>query len=149
MGHLHQGEQVSTLRRVVQTALVMALAGIITVLIACSSPGEPEPTATESGRALLRGSVSIGPLCPVEPCTSTINPYEGLELVVRAEPDRVARRIALEDDGSFEGVVSPGRYSVNIEPCEFLGCDFELPIDIELKSGDQKVLDINIDTGIR
>ncbi len=120
------------------------------LLIAATACGSSEPTPTPIIEGTLSGTVTIGPLCPVEPCNSTTNPFEGLEMVL-ADPNdlRVLATAQLREDGTFVGTVPVGEYLLNIEPCEFLGCASEVPLRIRVLPGSPTVILIDIDTGIR
>ena len=114
----------------------------------------PTPTVTDTPDAsklkgVLSGSVKIGPLCPVEPCSQGIgDTYESRRLELQPEAaDGIS--ISLRRDGTFDAIVPVGKYVVTVSDCEFLGCTFSLPVTVEIKGGETFHLDIDIDTGIR
>lgn len=115
--------------------------------IACSSGDES--TASPVATGTLTGTVIIGPLCPVEPCNAPTNPYPGHEVLVTDSSESVVSRIAVNIDGSFVGTVPVGDYSLSLEPCEYLGCNFGAPIQVEITEGTTTNVEIDIDTGIR
>ncbi len=111
-----------------------------------STPGPPLPDKSEG---ILMGSVTIGPLCPVEPCPGPIGDlYASRELLVRKQ-DRPPIRVPLEPDGSFAALLPAGLYEVDVTDCDFLGCSFALPLTITIEDGQTITLEIEIDTGIR
>ena len=101
----------------------------------------------------LAGSVNIGPLCPVEPCSSQIDDtYSSRDLRLRDERADVGADdilVHLNQDGSFRTDIPIGQYEVNLSNCEFLGCSSSLPVNIEIVKGETFDLTIDIDTGIR
>ena len=95
------------------------------------------------------GSVTIGPLCPVEPCVGEVgDAYTGRELTLQ-QPGGMHFDIPLRPDGSFEDTLPVGTYSAHMGLCDYLGCDRAFPIDVEIKDGETTTLNIDIDTGIR
>ncbi len=99
---------------------------------------------------ILEGKVSIGPLCPVEPCSGTIpNPYISRMIVIKQLTGELLFNIPLAEDGSFEMEIAAGTYALDLSDCTFLGCRYSLPKTIKI--GDNKTTEINIDidTGIR
>ena len=114
--------------------------------VACG--GEASTPAPVGGEGLFVGSVSIGPLCPVEPCTDPPYVYTSRALTLSREGDEPIR-VPLEPDGSFEAVVPTGSYTVEVTDCDFLGCSFALPLSTETRNGETTSLNVDIDTGIR
>lgn len=128
--------------------IYMAVFALVAVVAVACSSGD-SATATPATEGTLAGRVTIGPLCPVEPCNSTTNPYPGHEIVVRDADGVFVAAIPLNDDGTFLGTVPVGEFEVELEPCEFLGCQFGSPTSVSVKDGERTVLDLDIDTGIR
>jgi hypothetical protein len=97
----------------------------------------------------IAGRVSIGPLCPVEPCPGTPeNPYVSRVLILKpafGEPIK----LPLDSEGNFSGLLNQGSYSANLSDCQFLGCQYSLPKKVTIKKGETAELNIDIDTGIR
>lgn len=101
------------------------------------SPATPTPTPPLSNKSegILTGSVTIGPICPVEPCDQPIGDlYSSRELLVQRE-GKEPIRVLLEADGVFSAVLPSGEYTVDLTDCEFLGCSFELPVTIIIEDG--------------
>lgn len=115
-------------------------------LAACSSGADP--TSTPPAEGAISGTLSVGPLCPVEPCSNPINPYPGLQVAI-VRNDEVVALLDVNEDGAFSGPVPAGEYQLNVQPCEFLGCRFSLPVPITVIEGQTATVDIDIDTGIR
>ena len=125
--------------------LVALLVLTILVFADCSSE---EVTPTPVGEGTVAGTVSIGPLCPVEPCTNPVNPYTELQVVV-LDGDDEAAVIDVNEDGSFSGSSPAGAYEVTLRPCEWLGCQSALPVAVIVRNGEVETLTLTIDTGIR
>ena len=127
------------------TLAVVACAGLLGV--ACGPDATPTPAAIPEG--VLAGSVTIGPLCPVEPCGDGVpNPYASRTLLLYGDAPEPTR-IGLREDGSFEVFTYSGTYRVELSDCEFLRCASALPVGVTVTPGGWTTLDIDIDTGIR
>jgi hypothetical protein len=128
--------------------ITVALAALLANGPAVCGSGRP-PTATTAPQGTLSGQISVGPLCPVEPCdTPVVSPYDGLEVVLSRDGAEAAR-IAVGADGSFSGEAPAGEYELDVQPCQFLGCNAALPLDVSVGSGQTETVTIDIDTGIR
>lgn len=127
--------------------LLIALAMVAIAAVACGSSEKATPTPVVE--STLSGTFSIGPLCPVEPCNSTANPYTGHDVVLSEFKGPGTLRVPLGDDGSFSVVGPVGEYSLDLDPCEFLGCSRTLPLRVLITEGAPVTLTIDIDTGIR
>ncbi len=101
-------------------------------------------------KGVLKGKVTIGPLCPVEPCPATVlNPYTSRTIILQKSADNPLPPIALQKDGSFETEVIVGTYLFNLSDCDFLGCRYSLPRTVNVKENETTEFNVNIDTGIR
>ncbi len=115
---------------------------------ACGSGGS---AAAETGT--LEGRVTIGPISPVqrEGVEEEIPPevYAARKVVVYDRGGRkLVEEVDLEDDGHYRVDLKPGIYVVDINR---IGVDYseQVPREIEIRSGETVVFDIDIDTGIR
>ena len=96
----------------------------------------------------LKGKLTIAPLCPVEPCPSSIkSPYADLQLTLKGEGITQYPRMNVE--GEFELEVPAGRYILTLEPCNYFGCKSEFPKEVTVEGNKTTSVEINIDTGIR
>lgn len=119
-------------------------------ITACSSDSGPEITPTPEGTGNLSGTISIGPLCPVEPCTNEPNPYTDLKVIMTRTDESQSGEIPVSETGDFRATDVPiGEYFVDVEPCEWLGCSNELPWQVRILDGIETTIPITIDTGIR
>ena len=98
----------------------------------------------------LKGTVSIGSLCPVEPCPITVsNPYTSRTIILQKQTGEFFPPIILQEDGSFETEIGVGTYTLSLSDCSFLGCSRSLPKTITIEENKTTEINIDIDTGIR
>ena len=137
--------------------LFLFFAGLFLVAAAaCTSGGSATvvtgQTATpdlDQPTGVFAGSVTIGPLCPVGPCTNPVgDTYSSRQLQLQSEAGEDVV-VGLRRDGTFLTLVPVGEYSVNLSDCDYLGCSGALPVMVVIKEGEATDLDIDIDTGIR
>jgi len=103
----------------------------------------------ESSIGTISGQVSIGPLCPVEPCPGTPpNPYTSRQIILKPKFSS-AIYVNLESNGSFRADIPIGTYTVSLSDCDFLGCQYNPPQTVSIRSGEISEINIDIDTGIR
>jgi hypothetical protein len=97
----------------------------------------------------ISGTISIGPLCPVEPCPDPQpDIYSSREVILQPEVGN-AIHVKLSSDGSFQAKVKAGTYTVDLTDCIFLGCESTLPITVIVEPSTVITVNIIIDTGIR
>ena len=96
----------------------------------------------------LKGKLTISPLCPVEPCSLPIRDfYSNMQLTLKREDITQYPRMNFE--GEFELEVPAGKYTLTLEPCDYLSCKNEFPKEVIVEENKTTNLEINIDTGIR
>jgi hypothetical protein len=105
-----------------------------------------------SPAGMLTGNVSIGPLCPVEPCSV---PHERLVAAYAARPISISTpggtlvtTVIADPETGYSVSLKPGTYVIDIQH-QGIGGSTELPATVTLISGETLRLDISIDTGIR
>jgi hypothetical protein len=115
----------------------------MTLIVGC---GRNEPPGILSGR------VTIGPLCPVEPCNVPAEKVAGTyalrTVVVYDEKDIPVQEITLGPTGDYSVELPPGTYVVDMKKFridQVMGA----PTTIIIESGKTKKVNIDIDTGIR
>ncbi|MEE8466474.1 MAG: hypothetical protein V3S68_08365, partial [Dehalococcoidia bacterium] len=110
----------------------------------------PIITAVPVGsEGVLVGSVTIGPICPVEPCAQGVgDTYSSREIQLQSGSAN-GILVPLRPDGTFRALVPVGEYAVSLSNCDFLGCAGSLPVTIVIRGGETSNLRINIDTGVR
>mgnify|MGYP003395992807 FL=1 len=138
-------------------AIILLLIVIVFIIKVVSFQLAQKPGATKNsetvGIGTLMGNVSIGPLCPVEPCKTPIinNPYSSRQLMLtpKAGTTGSVTYVKLNDDGSFKSDVPTGDYELTLTDCTFLGCSRSLPENITIEANTTTTVNIDIDTGIR
>jgi hypothetical protein len=113
-----------------------------------SETGDPLPDATG-----VRGTVSAGPVCPVERdppdpgCAPRL--VAGAVLVVTDPTGTEVARATSAEDGTFSIELAPGAYRLTAQPFEGLMGTPE-PMDFEVEPGAPMTeLQVSYDTGIR
>ncbi|MCX6768292.1 MAG: hypothetical protein NTY83_00375 [Candidatus Micrarchaeota archaeon] len=107
--------------------------------------------ASQSAKGTLEGRITIGPLCPVEPCHLTQEQidqaYTSRSIIIYAS-DRatIVRQISIPPGGNYELELTPGRYFVTIRPGGIGDYPFQ---EIIVSSNQTTRLDLDVDTGIR
>jgi hypothetical protein len=119
---------------------------------------------TLSEYGILQGKVTIGPLCPVEPCKlppeQVAQIYEARKIIIYEQATKLKiAEVNLNQNGEYSLSLKPGSYIVDITDAEGNELSLDLskrprignviPKEIELKAGDKVILDFDIDTGIR
>jgi hypothetical protein len=109
------------------------------------------------GEGILKGKISIGPLCPVETippqpqCLPTADTYKVWQTSVwnLNETTKIVN-ITPDLSGNFQFTLPTGEYIVDFEDLLKLRIQHSgLPAKIKINNRDSTKLDINIDTGIR
>jgi hypothetical protein len=112
--------------------------------------GLPAETGNKTGT--LTGKVSIGPLCPVEPCTvphdRLVAAYAAHPITISTPDGIVVTTVTADPESGYTVALKPGTYVVAI-PKQGIGGSPELPATVTIRSGESVVLNISIDTGIR
>ena len=102
---------------------------------------------------LLFGNVSIGPLCPVEPCNLSEDfieeVYEARKIIIyKEDSSTVVGTLDINGNHIYKTNLVPGHYVIDIN---HLGIDHsgDVPKAIAIAADEVIQLDIDIDTGIR
>jgi hypothetical protein len=124
---------------------------IITVtLITVTLSGGCTQAGSETG--MLTGNVSIGPLCPVEPCTVShdrlVAAYAARPISISTTGGILVASVIADPETGYTVALKPGTYVVDI-PHQGIGGSGELPKTVTIQDGGTVRLDISIDTGIR
>ena len=106
----------------------------------------------DSGTGTLTGNVSIGPLCPVEPCSISHDQiaaaYAARPITISTPAGQVVATVTADPETGYAVFLKPGMYTVDI-PQQGIGGNPELPASVTIRSGETLRLDLSIDTGIR
>ena len=100
----------------------------------------------------LYGKVTLGPLCPVEPCNRTFD-YGGVRVnVYDAASKNAVARVSADSSGYYGFRLGQGNYLVNVT--DAAGNSFGIPrLDytqpVSIANGHMIEMDFDIDTGIR
>ncbi len=114
--------------------------------------------------SILQGKVTIGPLCPVEPCD--LPPERIAEIytarkvfVYEQRTETKAAETNLDKDGKYSFSLEPGIYIVDVSDAEGNALPLDMlrrpglgntaPQEVEVMLGGIVVVDFDIDTGIR
>lgn len=105
-------------------------------------------------QGFLVGTVTIGPLCPVETdppepnCQPTEETYNAWPIdILTADGNTVIGQIQPNLDGTYTFELPEGTYQVDLENPHPFGST--LPATVTILANENTVLDIDIDTGIR
>jgi hypothetical protein len=104
----------------------------------------------------LEGTISIGPLCPVEKdppdpaCLPTLETFKAYPVSIFASNGkRKITQLSPALDGSYNVELEPGNYLVILETGQSRIGSSNLPVKVEIISQSKTILYIDIDTGIR
>jgi len=136
-----------------ETRIGIITTGIL-LLIAFFAGGCLEnDTGINSKTGFLEASITIGPLCPVEPCkiqdAQKEEIYSARKIQIYTENRKnLVKELSPGLDGRIKTELEEGTYIVDMNP---LGIDrtADLPAEIQVLSEETVYLNISIDTGIR
>lgn len=122
---------------------------VIAVFVSCNDK-------KTNGSGYLKGTISIGPLCPVErippdpACSPTAETYKAYQVDVYSS-DGVNKIAELDPslDGSYIMELPAGNYKLNLEKGKVSIGGSNLPQQITIENNDTIMINIEIDTGIR
>jgi hypothetical protein len=130
--------------------IVILIVIIIAIVFVTFDGGLPAGTANTTGT--LNGKVSIGPLCPVEPCTiphdRLVAAYAARPITISTPDGIVVTTVTADPEIGYTVALKQGTYIVTL-PKQGIGGSPDLPATVTIRSGETVVLDISIDTGIR
>ena len=105
---------------------------------------------------ILEGTISIGPICPVETippdpaCLPTAETYKAYPVSVFTSDGKTkVAQLMPSLDGSYSSELPPGDYLIVLERAKNNIGGSNLPVMVSIKAQDKTLLNINIDTGIR
>jgi hypothetical protein len=133
-------------------SLLIVILFIITIAVAIVLSTITAAPGSGGGTGTLAGNVTLGPLCPVEPCTVTLDrltaAYAARTIVVSMPGGVVVAQAVPDPYTGFSFVLKPGTYIVDIKH-QGIDRSPELPKTVTIRAGETIRLDISIDTGIR
>jgi|ERR1035437_1758609 hypothetical protein len=105
---------------------------------------------------ILEGTISIGPICPVETippdpaCLPTAETYKAYPVSVFTSDGKTkVAQLMPSLDGAYSSELPPGDYLIVLERAENHIGGSNLPVMVSINAQDKTLLNINIDTGIR
>jgi hypothetical protein len=144
----HPLMQKPSLERSAFIVLLIAIA-IVVVIILSTTTAAP---GSGTGIGTLSGNVTIGPLCPVEPCAIShekiVAAYAARPIMITTEEGTIMGTVIPDPDTSYSITLRPGTYVVDIRH-QGIGGSGDLPKTVTIRAGETIQLDISIDTGIR
>ena len=132
--------------------LIIVLLIVIAVAVVIFLSPETSGPDVAGGTGTLTGNVSIGPLCPVEPCM--VSPdrlaaaYAARTLVVSDPGGSVIATTVPDPYDGYSFRLKPGIYIIDIRH-QGIDRSPDLPETVTISAGETVTLDITIDTGIR
>ena len=105
---------------------------------------------------ILKGKITIGPLCPVETvppspgCTPTAETYKTWATAVW-KLNKTGKVVSLSPslDGNYHVTLPSGKYIIDFDTTQSFRGGSNLPYEITVPANDTVIFNINIDTGIR
>jgi hypothetical protein len=135
-----------------ERSLFIVILIVITVAVAIVLSTNTADTGSGGGTGTLIGNVTLGPLCPVEPCTVTPErlaaAYAARTIVVSIPGGAVVAEAVPDPYTGYSFILKPGTYVVDIRH-QGIDRSPELPTTVTIRAGETIRLDISIDTGIR
>jgi hypothetical protein len=96
--------------------IVLLIAIFIVVVIVLSTTTAAHSSGTGTGT--LSGNVTIGPLCPVEPCSIShekiVAAYAARPIMITTEEGTIMGTVIPDPDTSYSITLRPGTYVVDI-----------------------------------
>jgi hypothetical protein len=129
---------------VIIALVIITLAGAVALYAGMFQQGDVSGT--------LKGTVTIGPLCPVEPCSvprdQVVAAYAARPLLITTKEGTFVQSVTADPDTGYSVSLRPGTYVVDIAQ-QGIGRSPDLPKTVTIRAGETVRLDIDIDTGIR
>ncbi len=94
----------------------------------------------------IEGTVSYGPLCPIEPCS--VKPTYDFDIIALKEKGSEAARARPNEDGKYTLKLPPGRYEIKASR-SFASELGSPPRMVQVEANKPTHLDLSFDTGIR
>jgi hypothetical protein len=134
----------------------LAIMLVSLLAVACADNRMTTPTSSllaSNSTGTLQGTVSIGPICPVEsidhPCLPDPSLFTSHKLVILNDKGEQVTLVAIDGKGNYQTELMPGTYTVDFTPRDIgIPGSFQPPT-AEIREGQTTILNIDIDTGIR
>ena len=123
---------------------------LLLLIVAASAACGGSPVGSEAQPGTVRGTVLLGPMCPVEtevtPCPD--EPLAGVSVQAAFEEDGVVATTESDTQGRFFFDLAPGTYVVQAvlddDPARTTR-----PVDVVVVAGETVEIDVPVDSGIR
>lgn len=124
------------------------------LLVACSHGGgeltQVSTAEAQSGMGVLTGTVVLWPVTPTErPGMPSTAPAPGVRIVVSGPDGREIQSMLADAAGLYRTSLPPGTYQVTIPQLPIPQRTKDLPATVTIAAGQERRLDIKIDTGLR
>ncbi len=111
------------------------------------------PPLQEKGNGVLQGTMTIGPICPVEqvghPCNPTPQMYAAHTVFVySSDRSKLITTLIPDANGNFSATLPTGTYFIDIQH-QSIGGVRGVPTTLIITTGQVSTVAISIDTGIR
>jgi hypothetical protein len=134
-----------------RSLFIIVLIAITLAVAILLNTGNPPP-GTGNATGTLAGNVTIGPLCPVEPCSvphdRIVAAFAGRPIMITTEGGTLVGSVTADPATGYSISLRPGTYVVDIQHGG-IGRSRDLPKTIIIHARETVRLDIDIDTGIR
>ncbi len=117
------------------------------------SNGVSVTDGTEVSIGTLKGSVTVGPVCPIErpdyPCKPTPEMYAAAQVFVYlTDKATLVKTITPDPNGDFSISLSTGKYYIDMIH-QRIGGTTGVPTTVSITKGGTVTLKLNVDTGLR
>jgi len=136
-----------------ETKMGIITSGILLLAAVFAGGCLEHDNGTNPKTGLFEANVTIGPLCPVEPCeisdAQKAEIYSARKIQIYTENrKKLVKEHSSGPDGRIKAELEAGTYIVDMKP---LGIDrtADLPVEVRILPGEKVSLNISIDTGIR
>ena len=124
---------------------ILLVAVCTSVLVACGSK-----TGTGNGSSGIRGTVTLGPTCPVERADSPCPPAPYAAKITVSKAGDVVATATTAADGRFEISLEPGTYTIDAVPVNTDGIARMQPMQpVTVTAGAFTGVTVSFDSGIR
>lgn len=126
---------------------------VLILLLGVFVPACDKQQAREAGT--LEGTISIGPICPVEKdppdpaCLPTAETYKAYPVYIQPARGQQKQLVSPELDGSFKMELASGNYIITLERQQNGVGGSNLPLEVVVNPSATTMVSIDIDTGIR
>jgi len=126
--------------------VLIALAAVSALAVGIFEYATHRGQTTTTAQSGIEGTVTYGPLCPLEPCST--KPTFDFDIVVLRQSGDEAGRTPVKPDGSYKLALSPGSYQIKTSR-SFTSEMGGTPRTAQVAEGKFTRLDLSFDTGIR